>query len=68
LNWSIIEILRFLFREPAIYYDFLCLVGVISVISCIGYFFNQWQMRIKWENEREERKAMKERMERRRLR
>jgi hypothetical protein len=57
-----------MFREPAIYYDFLCLVGVISVISCIGYFFNQWQMRIKWENEREERKAMKERMERRRIR
>jgi hypothetical protein len=62
LDWSVSQILTFMFRNPAIYLPLLKAIGVILVIMLIGYLFNRWQMSMYTQTYRDEQQEIKKRM------
>ena len=44
LDWSVQQILTFMFRNPDIYKPLLQTIGVILIIMLVGYLINRWQM------------------------
>jgi hypothetical protein len=68
LDWSITQVLTFIARNPRIYLTFLKTMGVIIALSIAGYLYNQYQMRIRRENEQEDRRILRERLKRKKER
>ena len=62
LDWSIQQILTFMFRNPAIYQPLLKTIAVIFAIMLIGYLFNRWQMSLRDDEYKREQAEIKKRM------
>jgi hypothetical protein len=62
LDWSVSQILTFMFRNPAIYHPLLKAIGVILVIMLVGYLFNRWQMSMVTQTYKDEEAEIKKRM------
>jgi hypothetical protein len=68
LDWSVKQVLIFIFRKPEIYKRFGISIGIIAIICVFGYLLNRYQMKNKKEFEEEQINIMKERIARRKER
>lgn len=62
------EIFNWVFREPRIFKNFYRLIAGVAIFAVVCHFFNRHQMRLRDEQEEQERKRAKERALRRKAR